>query len=74
MRCAWLKVAPGRMPGMAATMALSLPAAGEDFDVAFVGREQWDQAGSQAAFSAHPRDDWAGHGQASAVSKTGARL
>ena len=33
------------------------PAPGEDFDIAFVGREQRNEAVSQTAFTAHPRDD-----------------
>lgn len=40
-------------------------AAGEDFDVALVGREQGDEAVGQAAFSAHPGDDGIGHGKPS---------
>jgi len=36
-------------------------AAGKDFDVAFVGWEERDEAIGQAALAAHPRDDRCGH-------------
>ncbi len=35
--------------------------AGKDFDVAFVGWEERDEAVGQAAFAAHPRDDGCRH-------------
>jgi hypothetical protein len=35
--------------------------AGKDFDVAFVWREERDEAAGQAAFAAHPRDDGCRH-------------
>ena len=36
-------------------------AAGEDFNIAFVRREERDKAVGQAAFAAHPRNDGCGH-------------
>ncbi|MNR52907.1 hypothetical protein D3C85_1728290 [compost metagenome] len=36
-------------------------AAGKDFDVAFVGREERDEMVGQAAFAAHPRDNRGRH-------------
>ena len=36
-------------------------AAGENFDVAFVGWEERDKTVGQTAFAAHPRDDGCGH-------------
>ena len=43
--------------GRLRTQEVERPAAGEDFDIAFVGWEQGDKTVGEAAFAAHPRDD-----------------
>lgn len=39
------------------TQEVKRPAAGEDFDIAFVRWEQGDKAVGQTTFAAHPRND-----------------
>ena len=48
-------------PGRLRAQEVERPAAGEDFDIAFVGWEQGDKAVGQAAFAAHPRNDGRRH-------------